>query len=83
VTGAPLFTGPHTSRAARIEPVTPPGQVYASSAFAAVAAASGVRGIRLQYIGRIPLAKGYGLLGLYHVSLGETLKQIEPASGDE
>jgi class 3 adenylate cyclase len=71
VTGAPLFTGPHTSRAARIEPVTPPGQVYASSAFAAVAAASGVLGLRLQYIGRMPLAKGYGLLGLYHVSPGE------------
>jgi tetratricopeptide (TPR) repeat protein len=74
LTGAPLFTGPHTSRAARIEPVTPPGQVYASSAFAAVAAASGVRGLRFQYIGRMPLAKGYGLLGLYHVSPGETLK---------
>ena len=36
---------PHTSRAARIEPITPPGQVYASSAFAAVAAASGAHGL--------------------------------------
>ena len=44
---APLYTGPHTSRAARIEPITPPGQVYASSAFAAVAAASGTEGISL------------------------------------
>jgi hypothetical protein len=76
LTGAPLFTGPHTSRAARIEPVTPPGQVYASSAFAAVAAASGVQGLRLQYIGRIPLAKGYGLLGLYHLSPDETLGPV-------
>jgi class 3 adenylate cyclase len=40
ITGSPLYTGPHTSRAARIEPITPPGQVYASSAFAAVAAAT-------------------------------------------
>jgi len=88
VTGAPLFTGPHTSRAARIEPVTPPGQVYASSAFAAVAAASGLLGLRLQYIGRMPLAKGYGLLGLYHVSSGEgspraTLNRDGPAADDE
>lgn len=67
VTGSPLYTGPHTSRTARIEPVTPPGQVYASSAFAAVAAATGVGDLTMQYIGRMPLAKGYGLLGLYHV----------------
>ena len=43
LTGTPVYTGPHTSRAARIEPVTPPGQVYASSAYAAVVAASGMR----------------------------------------
>jgi Adenylate and Guanylate cyclase catalytic domain/MAP3K TRAFs-binding domain len=67
VTGSALYTGPHTSRTARIEPITPPGQVYASSAFAAVAAASGVEGIAMHYVGRIPLAKGYGTLGLYNV----------------
>jgi class 3 adenylate cyclase len=67
VTGLPMYTGPHASRAARIEPITPPGQVYASSAFAAVAAANGVRDFSLDYVGRIPLAKGYGTLGLYHV----------------
>jgi class 3 adenylate cyclase len=69
VTASPLYTGPHTSRTARIEPITPPGQVYASSAFAAVAAATGADGLAMQYIGRMPLAKGYGLLGLYHVYL--------------
>jgi class 3 adenylate cyclase len=68
VTGSPLYTGPHTSRTARIEPITPPGQVYASSAFAAVAAANGVQGLTMRYIGRMPLAKGFGTLGLYHVS---------------
>jgi len=67
VTGGNLYTGPHTSRAARIEPITPPGQVYASSAFAAVAAATGVDGLSMNYVGRIPLAKGYGTLGLYNV----------------
>ena len=67
ITGSPLYTGPHTSRTARIEPITPPGQVYASSAFAAVAAASGAPGLSMRYVGRIPLAKGYGTLGLYNV----------------
>jgi len=65
ITGGQLYTGPHTSRAARIEPVTPPGQVYASSAFAAVAAARATRGTAMNYVGRIPLAKGHGTLGLY------------------
>jgi hypothetical protein len=67
VTQGPLFTGPHTSRAARIEPITPPGQVYASSAFAAVAAARGADGIAMRYVGRTPLAKRSGSLALYHL----------------
>jgi hypothetical protein len=66
ITGSPIYTGPHTSRAARIEPITPPGQVYASSAFAAVACATNAK-LSLSYVGRIPLPKGYGTLGLYHV----------------
>jgi class 3 adenylate cyclase len=82
VTAAPLYTGPHTSRTARIEPITPPGQVYASSAFAAVAAATGVDGLAMQYIGRMPLAKGYGLLGLYHVYLAPApASASSPAAG--
>jgi class 3 adenylate cyclase len=76
VTGSPLYTGPHTSRTARIEPITPPGQVYASSAFAAVAAAIGVDSLVMRYVGRMPLAKGYGPLGLYHVC-----SPAVPASG--
>ena len=67
ITGAPLYSGIHTSRTARIEPITPPGQVYASSAFAAVAAARGIAGLRFSYIGRTQLAKHYGALPLYHV----------------
>ena len=67
VTHTMLYTGSHTSRTARIEPITPPGQVYTSSAFAAVAAATGVDDLGFSYIGRIPLAKQYGSLALYHV----------------
>jgi tetratricopeptide (TPR) repeat protein len=72
VTGAPLYTGPHTSRTARIEPITPPGQVYVSAAFAAVAAALAVGNLSMQYVGRMPLAKGYGMLSLYHLTPGLT-----------
>jgi adenylate cyclase len=68
VTGSPIYTGPHTSRTARIEPITPPGQVYASSAFAAVAAANGVGDLSLSYVGRMPLAKDYGVHDIYHVA---------------
>jgi class 3 adenylate cyclase len=67
VTGTRLYTGPHTSRAARIEPITPPGQVYASRAFAAVAAASGLEGVAMRYVGRTPLAKRSGSLEIYHL----------------
>ena len=67
ITGSPMYTGIHTSRTARIEPITPPGQVYASGAFAAVAAARCTEGLRFSYIGRTQLAKQYGALALYHV----------------
>lgn len=67
ITGAPLYSGIHTSRTARIEPITPPGQVYASSAFAAVSAVHGIAGLHFSYIGRTRLAKHYGVLPLYHV----------------
>jgi class 3 adenylate cyclase len=73
ITGQQTYTGPHTSRTARIEPITPPGQVYASQAFAALAAASGVADFSFEYVGRTALAKKYGSLGLYHVRRARVL----------
>lgn len=67
VTGQSSYTGTHVSRAARIEPITPPGQVYASQAFAALAAAQGVNDFTCDYVGQTPLAKGYGTFATYHV----------------
>ena len=67
VTGQASFTGTHVSRAARIEPITPPGQVYASQAFAALSAAQGVKEFTCDYVGQTPLAKGYGTFATYHV----------------
>jgi hypothetical protein len=67
VTGRPAFIGTHVSRAARIEPVTPPGQVYASLSFAALAAAQRAKGFSCEYVGVVPLAKHYGSFPLYHL----------------
>lgn len=67
ITGNRSYSGTHMSRAARIEPITPPGQVYASEAFAALTAARGVTDFACDYVGQTPMAKGYGTLPTYHV----------------
>jgi class 3 adenylate cyclase len=62
------FMGSHVSFAARIEPITPAGEVFASQSFAALAARAG--GFACEYVGRVPFAKGYGTFPLYHVRRG-------------
>lgn len=61
------FTGRHVSFAARLEPATPPGQIYASQAFAAYAALEDVREFRCGYVGVIPGAKKFGDIRAYRV----------------
>ena len=61
------YFGSSVTRAARIEPVTPPGMIYVSEAFAATLAAGGQRDYALEYIGRMPLAKGYGESRIYRL----------------
>ena len=67
ITGNRNYTGSHVSRAARIEPITPPGQVYASESFAALAAAHGAKSFSCQYVGQTAMAKEYGSFPTYHV----------------
>jgi class 3 adenylate cyclase/tetratricopeptide (TPR) repeat protein len=67
ITGNRTYSGTHVSQAARIEPITPPGQVYASEAFAALAAAHRAKNFTCDYVGQTPLAKDYGTLPTYHV----------------
>lgn len=67
ITGNRSFSGTHVSRAARIEPITPPGQVYASESFAALAVGNGVKSFTCDYVGQTPLAKDYGTLRMYYV----------------
>jgi len=59
------YVGTHVSRAARMEPITPPGEVYASEAFAALAAADGSCEFVCDYVGETPQAKGYGTFPTY------------------
>jgi class 3 adenylate cyclase len=61
------YTGVHVSRAARIEPITPVGAVYASQEFAALAEAVGVSEFVCQYVGITPMAKSYGDFATYQV----------------
>jgi class 3 adenylate cyclase len=67
VTEKRSYSGTHVSRAARIEPITPPAQVYASEPFAAMAAAQQVGSLSFDYAGLTPMAKGYGTFPTYHV----------------
>jgi class 3 adenylate cyclase len=62
------FTGAHVSRAARIEPVTLPGEVFASEEFAALAAAENATGFACHFVGTMPLAKKYpGVFRIYRL----------------
>ena len=67
VMGRDSYFGSNVTRAARIEPVTPPGAVYASEAFAATLAATGRHDYALEYVGQLALAKGYGESRIYRL----------------
>ncbi len=67
ITGHRSYSGTHVSRAARLEPITPAGQVYATEAFAALAAAHCPSNLTSDYVGQTAMAKGYGTLPIYHV----------------
>jgi class 3 adenylate cyclase len=67
VTGRRNYIGTHVTHAARIEPVTPPNHVYASQAFAALAANLQLKSFQCEYVGRTLLAKDYGAFPTYVV----------------
>jgi class 3 adenylate cyclase len=71
VTGRPTYVGAHVSRAARIEPITPPGNVYASQPFAALANAERNLAFRCDYVGQTAMAKQYGTFPTYVVRRSE------------
>lgn len=64
VSRSEVFCGTHVTQAARIEPITPEGEVYVTEAFAAVLALED-RGFACDYVGDVPTAKGYGSLRMH------------------
>ncbi|MGI9415738.1 MAG: adenylate/guanylate cyclase domain-containing protein [Hyphomicrobiales bacterium] len=61
------YYGSHVTRAARIEPVTPPGKVYVTEPMAAALALSGSAEVECEYVGPVPLAKDYGEIRMYQL----------------
>lgn len=73
LTGRPNLYGAHVNRAARIEPITVPGEIYASEQFVALllSETAGRRDAEpweIEYVGMLSLAKAYGAQKLYHLS---------------
>jgi hypothetical protein len=57
--------GSHVSRAARIEPVTPPGSVHVREPFAAAPVLAGRDEFVCDYVGHMPTAKEFGRLRMH------------------
>ena len=59
--------GHNVSIAARIEPITPPNQVYGTASTAALIAAEGASHLAADFVGMVPLAKAFGTLELFRI----------------
>jgi class 3 adenylate cyclase len=67
----PMFYGNALSKAARIEPITPPGTVYVTEAFAAILLLESHGEFTCTYVGQVPLAKNYGTFRMYDLRAEE------------
>jgi class 3 adenylate cyclase len=61
------FAGREIIRAARIEPVTPPGEIYVTEQLASALFLEGVKDYRCDYVGIQPAAKGFGNFRMYSI----------------
>lgn len=61
------YFGANVTRAARIEPITPVGVVYASETFAATLAPHADGRFAIEYVGATALAKGFGEARVYRL----------------
>jgi len=68
------YYGTEVSRTARIEPITPSGSVYVTEPFAAVLEMEPDHPFVCNYVGKTPLAKGYGVSPLYRLSRDTTAR---------
>jgi class 3 adenylate cyclase len=65
VTKQPTFIGTHVTRTARVEPRTPPGEVYMTGSAAALLALEPLDDVTPEYVGQLQLAKGYDVRRMY------------------
>lgn len=65
ITSRTNFYGTEVSRAARIEPVAPPGTVFITEPLAAILALESPDEFRCRYVGQVKLAKEYGTYPMY------------------
>jgi class 3 adenylate cyclase len=70
VIGQWSYTGAHVTRAARLEPSTDPGKVFATLAFVALAAAERTTDFSCRSVGRRELVKGAGEFALFELTRG-------------
>jgi adenylate cyclase len=68
ITGRDAVCGAHIAQGARLEPKTPPGQVYATEAFAARAALEGHQSFRCVFVRQLEFDKRYGTFPAYVVA---------------
>ncbi len=68
ITKKTTLYGTEVSRAARIEPVTPPGAVFVTEPFAAILALEAPDDYKCRYAGNIEFAKGYGTYPIYQLT---------------
>jgi class 3 adenylate cyclase len=67
ITGNKNYYGSHVNRAARIEPITPPGAIYTSEQFAALLTVQQSQDpkFKFEYMGNLSLAKNFDKQGAY------------------
>lgn len=65
----PTYFGSHVTMAARIEPITPPGEIYVTEAFAAALTLESDAHINCDYMGTLSMAKDFGTLRMYVIKL--------------
>jgi class 3 adenylate cyclase len=74
ITGVPTYFGKEVTFAARMEPVTPPSEVYATEEMACQLALRREATVAADYVGRVALAKKFGTAPMYR------LRPAEPAA---
>lgn len=77
LTGASTYFGREVTFAARMEPVTPPGEVYATEELASQLALSGETAVAADYVGTVELAKQYGTAPMYLLRRAQTAEDSD------